>query len=83
MIEYNTDLARIYAECGIPNAEYKNTNFNLEVVLTRGEVSVGDSKIERTPRKKLIVNDVPRRLIDFAGIFKVVLLYVSKNLHTK
>ncbi len=37
----------------------------LEVVITRGE--------NGWPKKKLLVNGVPRRLIDFAGNFRVVL----------
>ena len=62
--------------------EYKSSNratsdklqsTRLEIVLTRGEITLGDSNVEKTPRKKLLVNGVPRRLIDFAGNFKVVL----------
>jgi len=65
MINYNVDISRIKGRI--------STNVDLECILTRGEVEVGDSKIEKTPRKRLLVNGIPRRLIDFAGNFKVVL----------
>jgi DNA replication and repair protein RecF len=48
----------------------------LEIVLTRGEITVGeepDGKKERAPRKKLLVNGVSRRLFNFAANFRVVL----------
>lgn len=41
------------------------SNARLEIKLTRGE--------NDWPRKKLLVNGVPKRLIDFAGNFRVVL----------
>lgn len=40
-------------------------SIHLEIIITRGD--------NGWPRKKLLVNGVPKRLIDFAGIFKVVL----------
>ena len=64
MIRNGQELARIKG---------KTEEATLEVVLTRGQIEVGDSKFEKTPRKKLLVNGVARRLIDFAGNFKVVL----------
>jgi DNA replication and repair protein RecF len=67
MIKYSVDLARIVT---LINA---NEDVNLEVVLTRGEVEVGEDKYEKAPRKKLLVNGVSRRLMDFAGKLKVVL----------
>lgn len=45
---------------------------NLEVVLTRGFLDLGTSLARKTPKKKLLVNNTPKRLIDFAGILKVV-----------
>ena len=60
MINYNAEIARV-------------SGLNLEVVLTRGLIDVGNSQPERVPRKKLFVNGISRRLIDFAGNFKVVL----------
>ena len=64
MIGYNASLARVEGDTG---------KTKLEVVLTRGEIMVGDSTIEKTPRKRLLVNGVARRLIDFAGNVKIVL----------
>jgi DNA replication and repair protein RecF len=40
-------------------------NTSLEVILTRGD--------NGWPKKRLLVNGVPKRLADFAGIFKTVL----------
>ncbi|HEX6977220.1 MAG TPA: DNA replication and repair protein RecF [Patescibacteria group bacterium] len=65
MINYNEELARAKGLL-----EDKST---LEVVLTKGQMSVGDDRYEKTPRKKLLVKGISKRLIDFAGIFKVVL----------
>lgn len=58
MINYDEDLARVKGAFG---------EISLEVLLTRGEINE-----ERIPRKKLLVNGVPRRVIDFAGNFKTV-----------
>src|SRR5437762_550778 len=49
----------------------------LEVVLTRGEIEIAHGQIQKAPRKKLMVNGVPRRLLDFAGNFTVVLFAPS------
>jgi len=68
MIGYDKDLSRIEGQINTDNE--KN---DLEVVLTRGEIEVGDNKYAKAPRKKLLVNGIPRRLIDFAGNFKIVL----------
>jgi DNA replication and repair protein RecF len=46
---------------------------DLEVVMTKGEITLADDTIQKAPRKKLLVNGVPRRLVDFAGNFSVVL----------
>ena len=62
MIGYNNDLARITGKLSsMQNVE----SSMLEAILTRG--------IDGWPRKRLLVNGVPKRLIDFAGNFKVVL----------
>ena len=45
----------------------------LEGVLTRGEIDVGTDRSEKVARKRLLINGVGKRLIDFAGNFKVVL----------
>lgn len=69
MISYREEIGR--AQGKVTSSKSQVTN--LEVMLTRGEISVGDSKIEKTARKKLLVNGVARRLIDFAGNFRVIL----------
>lgn len=64
MISYNAEIARISAE--IPDTK-------LEAFLTRGLIDIGNAHPEKAPRKRLLVNGVPKRLIDFAGNFKAVL----------
>ena len=62
MIDYNNDLARITGKVSsMQNVE----SSTLEVILTRGT--------EDWPRKKLLVNGVSKRLIDFAGNLRVTL----------
>ncbi len=46
---------------------------SLEAILTGGSIDIGAERPERAPRKKLLVNGIPRRMIDFAGNFKTVL----------
>lgn len=68
MIGYNAEIARIkgriYAD---------GQSSNLEILLTRGEIKIGDSKFEKAPRKRLLINGVGKRLVDFAGNLKVTL----------
>jgi len=64
MVNYDEDIARVK---GLID------EVTLEVVLTRGEISIGDEKFEKIARKKLLVKGISKRLIDFAGNFKVVL----------
>jgi DNA replication and repair protein RecF len=64
MISYNSDIARI---TGITSGE------RLEAILTRGLIDIGADHPEKVARKKLLVNGVPKRMIDFAGNFKTVL----------
>ena len=64
MINYTSGIARA-------KAKTKDGKI-LEVVLTRGEINIGDNKYEKAPRKKLLVNNISKRLIDFSGNFKVV-----------
>ncbi|MCL4382737.1 AAA family ATPase [Patescibacteria group bacterium] len=56
------------------NTKYIIHDTDLEVVLTRGEITVGENpvKVETAPRKRLLVNGLTKRLIDFAGNFKAV-----------
>lgn len=70
MINYEEEISRIK---GI--IAEKDGGTNLDVVLTRGEITVGDSpeKTEKVARKRLLVNGAGKRLINFAGTFRVVL----------
>ncbi len=67
MISENAEIARVKAK----------TEEILEVVLTRGEMNLGReahlSPKKHLVRKKLLVNGVNKRLIDFAGRFKTVI----------
>jgi DNA replication and repair protein RecF len=67
MIAYDEEIGRV--------AGMLSNKTKLEVVLTRGEITIGEDpgKVEKAPRKKLLVNGVSRRLIDFVGNFRVVL----------
>ena len=73
-IQYEKDLTRIegalsYMPYAISEENYKaysiEHNTSLEMVITRGE--------NGWPKKKMLINGVAKRLIDFAGNFKVVL----------
>ncbi|MCH7730811.1 DNA replication and repair protein RecF [Patescibacteria group bacterium] len=67
MISYPEEIARV-------KGEFLRPKTSLEVVLTRGEITVGEDpeKTERVPRKRLLINGLAKRLIDFAGNFRVV-----------
>ncbi|MCX6703906.1 MAG: DNA replication and repair protein RecF [Candidatus Woesebacteria bacterium] len=45
----------------------------LEAIITRGFIDIGAQRPEKVARKKLLVNGVPKRLIDFSGNLKTVL----------
>lgn len=89
MVGYDADIARISALIeGKPymvdreenlTAKANRSRIKLEVVLTRGKIKVGENpdKYEKVARKKLSVNGVGKRLIDFAGNFNVVLFSPS------
>lgn len=64
MINYEEEIARVKAMV---------SDVKLEAVLTRGEIKLGTAKPEKVARKRLLVNNVGKRLIDFAGNLKVVL----------
>jgi len=85
MVNYGAEIARVSALVDSGNTQRTENELQamdngqrttkLEVVLTRGEITIGNSpkRTEKTPRKRLMVNGVSKRLIDFAGNFKVVL----------
>ena len=70
MINYSREIARIK---GLIKRD--NQKSRLEVVLTRGKLTIGTSpeRVEKVARKRLLLNGVGKRLIDFSGNFKVVL----------
>jgi DNA replication and repair protein RecF len=73
MIRYEQQLARVSAESRISNLESSDSqnskfqipNSKLEAIITTGN--------NGWPKKRLLVNGVPKRTIDFAGNFKTVL----------
>jgi DNA replication and repair protein RecF len=65
MVNYEKDLARI-------KGRLSNKTI-LEVIVTRGLIDIGSVRPEKVARKKLLVNGVPKRLIDFSGNLKTVL----------
>lgn len=64
-INYDKDLSRIKGKVSGETV--------LEVVLTRGLLDIGTGTPEKVARKKLLLNGVSKRLIDFAGNFRTVL----------
>jgi DNA replication and repair protein RecF len=81
MVNYDAEIARISAvvsstqhvESRTHTTDYMLPTTKLEVVLTRGLIDMGGDHLERVSRKKMNVNGVSKRLIDFAGNFKIVL----------
>jgi len=80
MVAYDEEIARVKG--AIIEERDEDSGVNLEIVLTRGEITIGrppEKYGESLPagrqvaRKKLLVNGVGKRLIDFSGIYKVVL----------
>lgn len=73
MVHYEEEIGRVKGS--IIEGSKEKIGTNLEVVLTRGEITIGVSpkKTERVARKRLVINGVARRLVDFAGRLKVVL----------
>jgi DNA replication and repair protein RecF len=65
MINYKKDLARVK---GLITG-----GTILETVITRGLIDIGAVRPEKVARKKLLINGVPKRLIDFSGNLKTVL----------
>jgi DNA replication and repair protein RecF len=68
MINYAKDLSRVKGRI-TQGGETKD----LEVVLTRGFIDIGKTAPEKVARKKLLLSGIPKRLIDFAGNFRVTL----------
>jgi len=67
MINYDQEIARVKARVG--SGEESEV---LEVILTTGQLAAG-AKLKVAPRKKLLIDGVGKRLMDFAGRFPSVL----------
>ena len=68
MVNYNTDIARVKVRI-----KTDGVMVDLEAVLTHGFIDIGKVSSEKVARKKLLVNGISKRLIDFSGNFKIVL----------
>jgi len=72
-IKYNEEVGRIggkiikLSNYPIENYEGKNDETNLEIILTVGEVGG-----EKSAKKRYLVNNIPRRAVDFLGNFRAV-----------
>lgn len=64
VIRHGQDIARIKGD-------------NLEIVITNGFIDIGKPNLEKVAKKRLLVNGIPKRLIDFAGNIKVTLFAPS------
>jgi DNA replication and repair protein RecF len=84
LIAYDSEISRIEAEVAWPVSEIirddeKQTDDNhqlstaLGVVLTKGEIEIGEGIRQKTSKKKLLLNGIPKRLVDFSGILKTVI----------
>jgi DNA replication and repair protein RecF len=69
MVNHDKDICRVSGIALNQNSE----ETNLEIMITRGLIDIGGERPEKAPRKKLQVNGIPRRMIDFAGNFRTVL----------
>jgi DNA replication and repair protein RecF len=65
MVGYEKDVARIKGKL--------SNKMILEAIITRGLIDIGADRPEKVARKKLLVNGVPKRLVDFSGNLKTVL----------
>jgi DNA replication and repair protein RecF len=68
MINLKKDIARVKSRI-----QHNGENMDLEIVLTRGYIDIGKATPEKVARKRLTINAVGKRLIDFAGKLKVTL----------
>ena len=68
MVNYGADLARVKGR-----VKLDGETLDLETILTRGILDISAKRKEKVARKKLLINGVSKRLIDFAGRYKVTL----------
>lgn len=76
MVNYKEELGRVKGK--ITEGAGRAESTELEVVLTRGVMTRGNLS-EKVARKRLMVQGVGKRLVDFAGHLKTV-LFVPKDL---
>ena len=74
MVNYDEEIARVKGVI-IEKEEGKPSGTNLEAVLTRGEITMGDDpeRTEKVAKKRLLINGQGKRMIDFAGTFRAVI----------
>lgn len=70
MVFWGKEVARIRSQLVVRSSETDSENKKLEVVLTKGEVAG-----IKTPVKRYLVNEVPKRQVDFVGNLRVVLFW--------
>ncbi len=70
MVSYSEEIARVKGKI-IQNPEEEK--LDLEVMLTRGEIGMGTPTMEKIARKRVFLNGVAKRVVDFAGELKTVL----------
>ncbi|MFC1624915.1 DNA replication/repair protein RecF [Patescibacteria group bacterium] len=68
VINYNSDISRVKGRIKLGSE-----TMDLEAILTRGTINIGAQRPEKVAKKKLLVDSNPKRLLDFAGRFKIVL----------
>jgi len=73
MVSYQAEVSRVKGRV----VSKVSGGINLDVVLTRGRVSLDEfsQKIQIVEKKRLFVNGVQKRLVDFAGNFRTVLFH--------
>jgi DNA replication and repair protein RecF len=76
VVQWGNEVARVRAEVNQSTNAPINTN-NLENTILELVVTTGMVNGQKTPVKKFLVNNVSRRLVDFAGIIKTVLFAPS------
>lgn len=73
MMGHKNEITRVKGLIKNNKNDYEVEETKLEVVLTRGVVNIAENKKQKAPKKRLLVNSVPKRLVDFAGVFKTVI----------
>jgi len=68
VIKQDTEIARVKGKISTRN-EFQV----LEVVMTPGQISLGEEKTSRSPRKRLLIGGQGKRMRDFVGKFPSVL----------